>query len=145
MGVALSPCSLPQTRKPAFELADDEMEIGLGIHGEPGMARGKLAGADEVAAQLLDRITDELKLRRGDRVAVLVNGLGSTTLMELYIVFRKTAEILDSLGVHIHRSYVGEYVTSLEMGGCSITVMKLDDELAGLIDHPADCPALTQL
>lgn len=145
MGVALSPCTLPQTGKPAFELADDEMEIGLGIHGEPGMERGKLTTADEVTARLLAGIVEELALRRGDRVAVLVNGLGATTVMELFIVFRKAAATLAELGVHIHRSYVGEYVTSMEMGGCSITVMKLDDELASLIDHPADSPGLTQV
>ncbi|TBL81133.1 dihydroxyacetone kinase subunit DhaK [Paenibacillus thalictri] len=145
MGVALSPCTLPQTRKQAFELADDEMEIGLGIHGEPGMERGKLETADEVTVRLLESIVSDLKLAGGERVAVLVNGLGSTTLMELYIVFRKTAEFFAGLGVKIHRSYVGEYVTSMEMGGCSITVMKLDDELASLIDHPADCPAFTQV
>lgn len=145
MGVALSPCTLPQTGKPAFELADDEMEIGLGIHGEPGMERGKLATADEVAERLLGAILSELELSRGDRVAVLVNGLGSTTLMELFIVFRKAAAILAERGVSIHRSYVGEYVTSMEMGGCSITVMKLDEELEKLIDHPADCPAFTQV
>ena len=144
MGVALSPCTLPQTGKPAFELADDEMEIGLGIHGEPGMERGKLATADEVAERLLGAILGELELSRGDRVAVLVNGLGSTTMMELFIVFRKAAAILTERGVSIHRSYVGEYVTSMEMGGCSITVMKLDEELEKLIDHPADCSAFTQ-
>lgn len=145
MGVALSPCILPQTRKPAFELAEDEMEIGLGIHGEPGMERGKLATADEVTTRLLSSIVGELELRSGDRVAVLVNGLGATTQMELFIIFRKAAAILSELGVQIHRSYVGEYVTSMEMGGCSITVMKLDDELAAMIDHSADCPAFTQV
>ncbi|MFC4598145.1 dihydroxyacetone kinase subunit DhaK [Cohnella hongkongensis] len=145
MGVALSPCTLPQTGKPAFELAGDEMEIGLGIHGEPGMERGKLATADEVAERLLTGILGELELSRGDRVAVLVNGLGSTTMMELFVVFRKAAATLTELGVSIHRSYVGEFVTSMEMGGCSITVMKLDDELARMIDHPADCPAFTQI
>lgn len=145
MGVALSGCSLPQTGKEAFELAEDEMEIGLGIHGEPGIARGKLASADVVATQLLEAIIKDLKLAGGDRVAVLVNGLGSTTLMELYIVFRKVDQLLAELNIHIHRSYVGEYVTSMEMGGCSITVMKLDDELTELIDQPADSPAFTQV
>jgi len=145
MGVALSACSLPQTQKMAFELADDEMEIGLGIHGEPGLERGKLATADEVTSQLLDYIMNDIKLSSGDRVAVMVNSLGSTTLMELYIVFRKASEILKAQGVEIYRSYVGEYVTSMEMGGCSITIMKLDDELATMIDHPADCPVFTQM
>src|SRR5690606_30872636 len=118
----LSACSLPQTGKPAFEVADDEMEIGLGIHGEPGISRGKLATADEVTSRLMDEILKELSLTQGDRVAVLVNGLGSTTMMELFLVFRKAADILAERGVTVHRSYVGEYVTSMEMGGCSITV-----------------------
>lgn len=144
MGVALSPCSLPQTRKPAFELADDEMEIGLGIHGEPGLVRGKLASADDVAQQLIERIISDLGLARGDRAAVMINGLGSTTYMEMFIVFRKAKQLLEERGIAIHRSYVGEFVTSMEMGGLSITLMKLDDELAGLIDDPADCPAFTQ-
>jgi dihydroxyacetone kinase-like protein len=144
MGVALTPCTLPQTGKPAFELADDELEIGLGIHGEPGKERGKLMPADVVTDRLLSGIIEELALERGDRAAVLVNGLGATTVMELLVVFRRVAATFSGIGVHIHRSYVGEYVTSMEMGGCSISVMKLDDELASLIDHSADCPALTQ-
>jgi dihydroxyacetone kinase-like protein len=145
MGVALSPCSLPQTGKMAFELAEDEMEIGLGIHGEPGLERGKLETADQVTIRLLDIITKDLQLKSGDQVAIMVNGLGSTTLMELYIIFRKSAAILSGQGIQIYRSYVGEFVTSMEMGGCSITVMKLDDELKTMIDHPADCPAWTQV
>jgi dihydroxyacetone kinase-like protein len=144
MGVAVSPCTMPQTRKPAFELADDEMEIGLGIHGEPGLVRGKLASADETAQSIVERIVPDLGLAGGDRVAVMINGLGSTTYMEMYIVFRKVKQLLDERSIRIHRSYVGEFVTSMEMGGLSITLMKLDDELAGLIDDPADCPAFTQ-
>jgi len=144
MGVALSPCSMPQTGKESFQLGEDEMEIGLGIHGEPGVERTTLQTADAVTANLVDRLLADMPLAAGDRVAVLVNGLGSTTMMELYIVFRKAAALLEERGIAIHRSYVGEYVTSLEMGGCSISFMKLDDELAACIDAPAETPAFTQ-
>ncbi|MBB3458572.1 dihydroxyacetone kinase-like protein [Rhizobium sp. BK313] len=139
MGVALSPCSLPQTLRPNFQLGDDEMEIGMGIHGEPGIARGPLRSADEVTAELLDRILGEMKPKRGDHVAVLVNSLGSTPLMELYIMMRKVKMTLDASGIEIHLSLVGNYCTSLEMAGASITLMHLDDELQRLIDHPCDC------
>lgn len=144
MGVALSPCSIPHTGKPSFVLADDEMEIGLGIHGEPGVERGKLKTADEVADALFDKIVRDIELDRGDRIAVLVNGLGSTTYMELFIMYRRVAQRLNDLGVEVHRSFVGEFVTSLEMGGCSLSIMKLDDELAKMIDYPADTPMYVQ-
>ncbi|MGV1761101.1 dihydroxyacetone kinase subunit DhaK [Rhizobium sp. A22-96] len=139
MGVALSPCSLPQTLKPNFELGADEMEIGMGIHGEPGIARGPLKPADEVVDELVGKILREMKPARGDRVAVLVNSLGSTPLMELYILMRKVKLMLDDAGLVIHLSLVGNYCTSLEMAGASITLMHLDDELQRLIDHPCDC------
>ena len=139
MGVALSPCSLPQTLKPNFELGADEMEIGMGIHGEPGVARGPLKPADQVTEELVGKILDEMKPARGDRVAVLVNSLGSTPLMELYILMRKVKMMLDEAGLTIHLSLVGNYCTSLEMAGASITLMHLDDELQRLIDHPCDC------
>ncbi|WP_309559762.1 dihydroxyacetone kinase subunit DhaK [Rhizobium rhizogenes] len=139
MGVALSPCSLPQTLKPNFELGADEMEIGMGIHGEPGIARGPLKPADEVVNELVGKILHEMKPARGDRVAVLVNSLGSTPLMELYIMMRKVKLMLDDAGLVIHLSLVGNYCTSLEMAGASITLMHLDDELQRLIDHPCDC------
>jgi dihydroxyacetone kinase-like protein len=139
MGVALSPCSLPQTRKPNFEIGDDEMEIGMGIHGEPGVQRGPIQPADAVTDQLMDRILDEMSAASGDRVAVLVNGLGSTPLMELYIIMRQVKKRLDAAGLAIHTSLVGNYCTSLEMSGASVTVMHLDDELQMLIDHPCDC------
>lgn len=144
MGVALSPCSLPQTGEPSFTLPEGEMEIGLGIHGEPGVERGPVRTANEVTDSLLEHIMGDLELNSGDRVAVLVNGLGSTSYMELYIMYRRVAHVLEEKNIHIHRSYVGEYVTSLEMGGCSITLMKLDDELAELVDYPADCPMFVQ-
>ena len=140
MGVALSPCSLPQTLKPNFLIGEDEMEIGMGIHGEPGVARGPLRSADEVTDQLLDGILAEMgAAEAGDRVAVLVNSLGSTPMMELYIMMRRVKARLEDAGLLIHTSLVGNYCTSLEMAGASITVMHLDDELQELIDHPCDC------
>jgi phosphoenolpyruvate---glycerone phosphotransferase subunit DhaK len=139
MGVALAPCSLPHTLKPNFEIAADEMEIGLGIHGEPGVRRGPLRRADDVADELLDRILGELDTSRGDKVAVLVNSLGSTPLMELYLLQRRVKKRLDDVGLSIHASWVGPYCTSLEMAGASITVIRLDGELIELLDHPCDC------
>lgn len=139
MGVALSPCSLPQTRKPNFQIGEDEMEIGMGIHGEPGVLRGPLQPADAVTDQLMDRILEEMAGRPGDRVAVLVNGLGATPLMELYIIMRQVKKRLDAADIVIHTALVGNYCTSLEMAGASITLMHLDDELQPLIDHPCDC------
>lgn len=141
MGVALGACSLPQTGKLNFEIGDDEMEIGMGLHGERGTRREKLASADKVTDELVETILAEMKPKDGDRVAVLVNGLGSTTLVELYIVFNRVKQILDQRGIEIHRSWVGEYATSLEMAGASITLMKLDDELSTLLDHPCNTPA----
>ncbi|MBO8127560.1 MAG: dihydroxyacetone kinase subunit DhaK [Firmicutes bacterium] len=144
MGVALSGCTVPAAGKPIFTLGENEMEIGLGIHGEPGVRRGKLETADEVATDITERIIADLPFQSGDEVAVLVNGLGATPYMELYIVYRKVAEILADHGISIYRSYVGEYVTSLEMAGCSVTLMRLDDELKRLLDAPADTPFFVQ-
>lgn len=144
MGVALSPCSLPQTGKPSFELGENEMEIGLGVHGEPGVERGEIQPADQVADRLLNDILEDMPLEKGDKVAVLVNGLGSTSRMELYIMFRRVEQVLTEKEVHIHRCYVGDYITSLEMGGCSVTLMKLDEELMEIVDYPADCPMYVQ-
>ena len=140
MGVALTPCSLPQTAVPNFEIGDGEMEIGMGLHGEPGISRVPLESADSVADRLLEPILADLALAEGERVAVMVNGLGATPQMELYILHRRVKARLDEVGVVIHRSFVGEYATSLEMGGASVTVMKLDAELEALLDHP--CHAL---
>lgn len=117
MGVGLNPCSLPQTGEPSFDIADDEMEIGLGHHGEPGIEKGKLESADRVAERLVHDILADVDLTKDDEVAVLVNGLGSTPRMELYIVYRRVQQLLDELGITIYRSYVGDYITSLEMGG----------------------------
>ena len=138
MGVALAPCSLPATLTPNFELGPDEMELGIGIHGEPGVEKGKLRSADEIADAMLERIASELPLKSA-RVALLVNGLGGTALMELYVVANRVIRNLTERGATIHRSFVGNYVTAFEMAGCSVSVMVLDDDLQALLDHPADC------
>jgi phosphoenolpyruvate---glycerone phosphotransferase subunit DhaK len=145
MGMALSPCTIPAVGKPTFEIGDDEMEIGMGIHGEPGVRRGKLESADRVADALLDPILDELALGDGSSVAVLVNGLGATPREELYILYRRVHQRLSELGVGVHRDpYVGEYATSMEMAGASLSVMKLNDELTRLLDAPAHSPFFSQ-
>lgn len=142
MGVALSPCSLPQTGKPNFTIGDNEMEIGMGLHGEPGIRRQKLAAADEVTDELVDAILKELQVKAGEPVAVLVNGLGATSQIELYVIFRRVKQRLDTLDIRIHASWVGEYATSLEMAGASVTLIKLDETLQALLDHPCRTPAL---
>jgi dihydroxyacetone kinase len=145
MGVALSSCTIPASGRPIFELGDDEMEIGLGIHGEPGERRQKLLPADQITDILADRLLRDPLFQAHDEVAVLVNGLGATPLAEQFIVFRRLAQLLDSAKIHIHRSYVGEYSTSLEMAGCSVTLMRLDDELRRWLDWPAHSPYFTQV
>jgi dihydroxyacetone kinase len=144
MGVGLSPTILPSAGKPTFELGEGEMEIGIGIHGEPGVHRGPLERADAVADRLVGAIVDDLGLGGGDRVSVLVNGLGATPLEELYILYRRTAQLLGDVGVQIHRPYVGEFATSLEMAGASISILRLDDRLTGLLDAPALSPFFRQ-
>jgi dihydroxyacetone kinase-like protein len=139
MGVALAPCSLPQTRRPNFEIGDVEREIGMGIHGEPGVARGPLKPADAIVDAMMDRILEEMAAGSGDRVAVLVNGLGSTPLMELYIMNRRVRQRLDAAGLDVHATWVGNWCTSLEMTGASVTCMHLDEELTTMLDHPCDC------
>ena len=139
MGVGLSACSLPQTRKPNFELGPEDMEIGLGIHGEPGVKRGPIKTANEVTDELIDRIFVELNASKGDRVGVLVNSLGSTPLMELYIMNRRVKQRLENVGIKTHATWVGHYCTSLEMAGASVTLVHLDSELTDLLDHPCDC------
>ncbi len=139
MGVALSPCSLPQTRRWNFDLPEGEMEIGMGIHGEPGIERGPIKPADEIVDEMMDRIFDEMGAGQGDRVAVLVNGLGATPLMELYIMNRRVQARLKEAGLETHATWVGNYCTSLEMAGASVTVMHLDEELQRLIDRPCHC------
>ena len=139
MGVALSACSLPETRRPNFDLPAGEMEIGMGVHGEPGVRRGPLRPADAVADEIMDAILAEMAAPPGARVAVLVNSLGATPLMELYILHRRVAQRLAAAGLKQHVALVGPYCTSMEMAGASITLMHLDDELARLLDHPCDC------
>ena len=145
MGVGLSPCVLPTVGKPTFSLADDEMEIGIGIHGEPGIRRGKLLSADEIADDIVERLVADFELQSGEEVSVLVNGLGATPLEELYIIYRKVHQILSSRQVKVHRPYIGEFATSLEMAGCSITLFKLDQELKPLLDAPASSPFFLQV
>jgi dihydroxyacetone kinase-like protein len=142
MGMALTSCTVPAAGKPTFEIADDEMEIGVGIHGEPGRSREKLATADEITELLATPILDDLPFERGDNVLAFVNGLGGTPLIELYIVFNKLQQLCTARGVTITRSLVGSYITSLEMAGCSITLLKLDDELTRYWDAPVNTPAL---
>ena len=144
VGVGLSPTILPAAGKPTFELADGEMEIGIGIHGEPGQHRGLLETADQVGDRLISAILADLELKAGDRVAVMVNGLGATPAEELYLVYRRVHQTLAERQVMVHRPYVGEYATSLEMAGASVTVMRLDDELAELLDAPASSPFFRQ-
>ena len=144
MGVALSPVTLPANGKPTFELPVGEMEIGMGIHGEPGISRTALANADDITAELVAKIEADLDLTAGDEVAVLMNGLGSTPQEELYIMFRKVSEILSAKKVSVYRTYVGEFATSLEMAGASISMMRLDDDLKKYIDHPVHTPFFTQ-
>ncbi len=145
MGVALSPCTVPAAGRPTFTIGDDEMELGMGIHGEPGVQRGKLLSADEIAERMTTSILADMPLQAGDRVAVMVNGLGATPPEELYILFRKVHALLTEIGVSIYRPYIGEYATSMEMAGASLTFFKLDDELLPLLDHPARSPFFTQV
>lgn len=144
MGVALSPCTIPQAGEPTFEIEDDEMEIGMGIHGEPGIERGKLQSADEITEIMMEKIIDDGNYKKEDEVSVLINSLGATPGEELYIVFRKVKEILDDTGINVYRNYIGEFSTSLEMKGMSITLMKLDEELKELLDAPAKSPFFKQ-
>ncbi|MGG0717103.1 dihydroxyacetone kinase subunit DhaK [Robertmurraya massiliosenegalensis] len=141
MGMALSPCTVPAAGKPSFELAENEMEVGMGIHGEPGTERKVIATADEIATELTQKVLDDMNLSIGDEVAVMINGLGSTPEMELYIVNGKVNEILKEKGIQIYQTFVGEYMTSLEMAGCSVTLLKLDEELKELLDAESKSPA----
>lgn len=145
MGVALSPCTVPLAGKPTFTIGDDEMEIGMGIHGEPGMKREKLQTADEIAERMTTAILDDLQPAAGDRLAVMVNGLGATPPEELYVMYRKVHQMFQERSLSVHRAYVGEYATSMEMAGASFTFFRLDDELAALLDHPAQTPFFTQV
>ena len=142
MGMALTSCTVPAAGTPTFDIGDNEMEIGIGIHGEPGRRRETLRPADEIVDLLVGPILDEGIYDRGDRVLAFVNGMGGTPLLELYVVFRRVAQVLADRGLAIERSLVGNYITSLEMAGTSITLLKLDDELTRLWDAPVHTPAL---
>ncbi|MEP0521362.1 MAG: dihydroxyacetone kinase subunit DhaK [Hyphomicrobiales bacterium] len=139
IGVALSPCTVPQAGKPTFEIADDEMEMGMGIHGEPGVWRGKLRSADEIAGEMMDRLLADQPLSSGDRVSIMVNSLGATPPEELYILYRIVKERLENEGATIVMPLVGRYATSMEMSGVSFTMCKLDEELETLLNAPCDC------
>jgi dihydroxyacetone kinase-like protein len=140
MGMAMTPCILPSVGRPGFELAEDEVEIGMGIHGEPGINREKLTQAKELAEKLVGHILDDYEFT-GSEVAVMVNGLGGTPLMELYILYNEVDKILVQKDIKVYRSFVGNYMTSLEMAGCSVTLLKLDQELKGFLDFKCDAPA----
>jgi dihydroxyacetone kinase-like protein len=142
MGVALTPCVVPHAGEPSFTLADDEIEIGIGIHGEPGRERIRIEPADQIVDRLLGPILEDLPFTGGDNVLLFVNGMGGTPQVELYIVFRRVAEVLAERGITVGRSLVGNFVTSLEMQGASITLLKLDNELEQLWDAPVQTAAL---
>jgi dihydroxyacetone kinase-like protein len=140
VGIAMTPCILPAAGKPTFEIGDDEMEIGMGIHGEPGVRRGPLAPADKISEEMFEMLLADMPLASGDRVSLLVNSLGATPLEELYIVFRYVAARLHDLGVTIVEPLTGRYCTSMEMMGHSISIHRLDEELEVLLKAPCDCP-----
>ena len=140
MGIALTPTILPQAGKPTFEIGDDEMEIGMGIHGEPGIRRGKLKTANEITEELSEKLLSDIDLNKGDKVSILINSLGATPHEELFIVADKFNNILNDNGIINSKSYVGRYATSMEMAGMSITILKLDDELEKLLLEEANCP-----
>lgn len=145
MGVALSPCIVPQVGEPTFQIEDDEIEIGMGIHGEKGIEVRKMMTADEVAETLVGRITEDMPLAEGDEVSVLVNGLGATPMEEQLIVYRRVHELLNDMGVKVVMPHVGEYATSMEMAGLSVTIFKLDEQLKELLLSPAKTPFYTNL
>ena len=142
MGVALTSCTVPMAGRPTFALGDDEMEVGVGIHGEPGRERRTVASAHEIVDTLATAIVDDLPFSRGDEVLAFVNGMGGTPLMELYLVYGELHSLLKARGIAITRNLVGSYITALDMAGCSITLLRLDDELTALWDAPVNTPGL---
>jgi dihydroxyacetone kinase-like protein len=142
MGMALTPCITPASGSPSFELADDEVEIGIGIHGEPGRFREKIGPASQIAERLMTPIVEDLPFSSGDRVLVLMNGMGGTPQIELYVMYSEVAKLAAARGLNIERNLVGNYITSLEMQGCSITLLKLDDEMIRYWDAPVNTPGL---
>ncbi len=144
MGMAMSSCIIPAVGKPGFSLGDDEVEIGMGIHGEPGVERTSVKSAVELSEILTSRVLEDLPFKEGDEVALMINGLGSTPLMEQYILNREVHRFLTEKGIKVYRTYVGNYMTALEMSGCSVSLLKLDEELKELLGAPAETAALTQ-
>lgn len=142
MGMALTSCTVPHAGKPTFDLPEDEMEMGIGIHGEPGRTRTKIAPADEIVSMLMDTITRDLPYKAGDEVLLFVNGMGGTPLIELYVAYRKAHQLAEQNGLNVARKMVGPYITSLEMAGISLTLLKLDNDLKQLWDAPVLTPAL---
>lgn len=145
VGVALTSCVIPASGKPIFALPDGEMELGMGLHGEPGVKRGPLRSADEIAEFLVERILADLGIVSGNEVAVLVNGFGATPIVELFIVFRRVYRLLEDAGVRIARSYIGNYATSLDMAGCSVSIMRLDKDLKRWLLASCEGPGLVQV
>jgi dihydroxyacetone kinase-like protein len=142
MGMALTACTVPHAGKPSFDLPDDEMEVGIGIHGEPGRRRVKIASADEITEMLMEPILSDLPFKKDDDILLFVNGMGGTPLIELYIIYRKAADVAKQYGLNVVRNLVGSYITSLEMAGTSITMLRMDNQLCKLWDAPVDTPAL---
>ena len=145
MGIALSSCVIPASGRPIFDISDEDMELGMGLHGEPGIQRGHMKTAEETAQQIVGRILEDLPFQQNSEAAVLVNGLGATPLAELFIVFRTVHRLLGQSGISIARAYVGNFATSLEMSGCSVTLMRLTPLLKRLVLAPAESPALVQV
>jgi len=145
IGVALTSCTVPAVGRPTFEISESEMEIGMGIHGEPGVRRGPMRPADAIAEEMLSLLDEDRRLEAGDRVSILVNSLGATPPEELYIVYRHVARKIAGQGVEIVMPLVGRYATSMEMAGMSLTICKLDAELEALLRAPCDCPYLKVL
>lgn len=140
MGFGLTSCTTPAKGAPTFEIGDDEMEIGVGLHGEPGRQRTKLMPADEIVGLMTQNCLDDLPFQAGDEVAVMVNGLGGTPLMEQYIAYNKVAQMLKDAGIKVFKSYVNEYCTSIDMAGCSVSLLRLDDEMKKYLDYPVEIP-----
>ena len=145
MGMAVDACTVPAAGKPSFDLAEDEIEIGIGIHGEPGTHREKISPVNDIVDKLLEKILAEGIYNAGDEVAVMVNGMGGTPLMELFVANKHVKEVLDGKGIKVYKTLVGNYMTSLNMEGFSITLLKLDDQMKTLLDAPADTPAFVQM
>ncbi len=144
MGVALTSCTIPAAGEPTFTLGENEMELGMGIHGEPGLRRTDIMPVDDVVDEIMENVLPDLPFRSGDEVAVLINGLGATPPEELFLMYRRTRAILDDAGIGVYRAYVGEYATSMEMAGASVSLLKLEGDLKRLLDAPAYSPFLLQ-